>query len=390
MTALWLLVTLMIIVTVIIIGIPLIKRQSRHKTHRADYDITIYEDQLVEIERDIERGIINKAEGKASRIEIQRRILKAVEINRTSGELSQTRSPYLLGLIVLFMLTGTFGLYALKGSPELPNRPYANRNISAEIEARKGRLGKSEVLELVSRILVNLENNPSDLRGWLLLGRTYMTLNDFQNAFNAFSRAMELNKNNPDIIAEYAEAMIMAEDGEVSIKAKNLYTELLIVDPLNPKARYYLGLAKAQKNNLKGAIQDWVDLVKLSAPNAPWMKLVKEQIESIASKLGINSGSIRPSSQALKLFARQVITKPSMSKNLPSGPSAEEIKEAEKMSSEDRQKMIKSMVQRLADRLEKNPEDLSGWQRLSWAYEVLGEKEKAEIARSRANLLENQ
>ena len=79
-----------------------------------------------------------------------------------------------------------------------------------------------------------------------------------------------------------------------------------------------------------------------------------------------------------------------MSKNLPSGPSAEEIKEAEKMSSEDRQKMIKSMVQRLADRLEKNPEDLSGWQRLAWAYEVLGEKEKAEIARSRANLLENQ
>ena len=53
------------------------------------------------------------------------------------------------------------------------------------------------------------------------------------------------------------------------------------------------------------------------------------------------------------------------------------------MSADDRQKMIRSMVQRLADRLAENPDDLAGWQRLAKAYEVLGEAAKAEEVRKR-------
>ena len=388
MTELWLIVILMTIVTVMIIGFPLIKRQSSRKANRAEYDITIYKDQLDEIDRDFERGIINKAEVEAAKIEIQRRILKAVEIDCAKERLTRTRSPFLVGLIGVFIATGTFGLYTLKGSPELPNQPYANRNISAEIELRKGRLNQREVLELVSRILVNLKNNPDDIRGWLLLGRTYMTLDDFQNALNAFRRAMIISKNRPDISAEFAEAMIMAENGDVSIQAKKLYTEILIADPLNPKARYYLGLAKAQNDNLKGALQDWVDLGKLSAPNAPWMGLVNEQIKSIAIELGVDTASIKPSLQAEKLFARQVINQSSLAKNLSSGPSAEDIQEAEKMSPEERQEMIISMVERLAERLKNNPDDLAGWNRLAKAYEVLGNKKQAKEARAKAEMIE--
>ena len=68
MTELWLIVILMTIVTVMIIGFPLIKRQSSRKANRAEYDITIYKDQLDEIDRDFERGIINKAEVEAAKI----------------------------------------------------------------------------------------------------------------------------------------------------------------------------------------------------------------------------------------------------------------------------------------------------------------------------------
>jgi cytochrome c-type biogenesis protein CcmH len=388
MITLWLLVALMIITTVLFVGLPLIKSQSGRKALRTNYDLTIYEDQLIEIDQDFERGIIAKNEVEAARLEIQRRILKAVEDDSSKKEINLTFSPYILVSISLFIVTGTLGLYSLKGSPELPNQPYAKRNISAEIEARKGRLDQQEVSELISRILVNLKTNPSDHRGWLLLGRTYMTLNDFKNALQAFRRAIKLTKKRPDIIGEYAEALIMAEDGKVSVQAKKLYTEILIADPLDPKARYYLGLAKAQDDNLKGAMQDWVDLGKLSAPNAPWMELVNKQIESIASELGINSTSIKPSSLAIELSARQVIKKPNISKNLLPGPSAEDVKAAEKMSSEDRQKMIESMVERLAERLKDNPNDLAGWNRLTKAYEVLGNKKKAEEARAHAETIE--
>ena len=49
--------------------------------------------------------------------------------------------------------------------------------------------------------------------------------------------------------------------------------------------------------------------------------------------------------------------------------------------------MIRGMVARLAERLQENPNDLEGWERLARSYEVLGEAGKAENARMRAQAL---
>ena len=57
------------------------------------------------------------------------------------------------------------------------------------------------------------------------------------------------------------------------------------------------------------------------------------------------------------------------------------------MSANDQNSMIRSMVHRPADRLEDEPDDLEGWRQLAKAYEVLGNKEKAEHARKKAEAL---
>jgi len=55
------------------------------------------------------------------------------------------------------------------------------------------------------------------------------------------------------------------------------------------------------------------------------------------------------------------------------------------MAPEDRQQMIRGMVDGLAARLEADPSDKAGWARLATAYDVLGEKDKAAAARARAS-----
>ena len=57
------------------------------------------------------------------------------------------------------------------------------------------------------------------------------------------------------------------------------------------------------------------------------------------------------------------------------------------MSPAERQAMIRGMVDRLAVRLDANPDDAEGWQRLARAYAVLGETAKAEAAAARAAAL---
>jgi cytochrome c-type biogenesis protein CcmH len=71
----------------------------------------------------------------------------------------------------------------------------------------------------------------------------------------------------------------------------------------------------------------------------------------------------------------------------PAGPSAADLEAAKAMTPEQRQAMIRAMVERLAARLEANPDDEEGWQRLARAYTVLGDDEKAAEAAARAAAL---
>lgn len=68
----------------------------------------------------------------------------------------------------------------------------------------------------------------------------------------------------------------------------------------------------------------------------------------------------------------------------PRGPSAEDMRAAEDMTPEERQEMIRGMVDRLAERLEETPGDLAGWLRLGRARAVLGELDKSADAYGRA------
>ena len=68
----------------------------------------------------------------------------------------------------------------------------------------------------------------------------------------------------------------------------------------------------------------------------------------------------------------------------PRGPSAEDMRAAERMTPEERQEMIRGMVEGLAERLEENPGDLAGWLRLGRAQAVLGELDNSADAYGRA------
>lgn len=62
--------------TLMAILAPLL-RGSRPGAERASFDQAVYRDQLQELDRDIERGLLTPEEAAATRLEVQRRILAA-------------------------------------------------------------------------------------------------------------------------------------------------------------------------------------------------------------------------------------------------------------------------------------------------------------------------
>ena len=395
MIGLWITIAVLTAVVLGLLLVPLARRGRAPAPTRAAYDITIYRDQLAEVDRDLERGLFGDDQAQAARIEIQRRMLAAGPKDGSGGteEPAGPRSRgsvAVIAAIAVAVLAGALGLYLYLGSPGVPGQPFAERG-TAPAAADAGAGNREGLRAVVGRLAERLLRNPDDLKGWLLVGRSYMTLEHYDDAANAFRRAMGLGDNRADIAADYAEALALGDGGAITPEVRQIFEGVFAAEPRNTKARYYLGLAKAQQGDVRGALQDWVDLRVLSPPDAPWGPVLQQQIKTAARALDIDPATVEPSPGAAALAGARPPsrgpapgTPPATS---PAGPSRADMEAAARMSDEERAAMIRSMVQRLADRLEENPGDREGWLRLARAYEVLGETEKAGEARARAEAL---
>ncbi|MBT3905482.1 MAG: c-type cytochrome biogenesis protein CcmI [Rhodospirillaceae bacterium] len=391
MMALWMMIVMLTAGIVAVLLVPMAFRRQAGAAPREDYDLNVYKDQLSEVDKDLERGLVSDAEAVAARTEIKRRMLAIIPSNQTDAAQEGGRGV-MIGIGAFVSVSAIAG-YLWLGSPNQPDVPFASRNVpqqtasSAPGPTQDGGLGS-----VVTSLAERLKTNPNDMQGWILLGRSYMSMERPNDAAEAFKRAIDLGGNRPDVMADYAEALAIAADNAVPAEARLTFFQVLSDDPYNVKARFYLGLDQAQQGNFRDAMQQWTDLIAVSPPGAPWIEQVRSQIAKAGRSGKVDPGTIKPSKAALA-FAKVRPAPPPQPKMPPAtaaapsstpGPTQEDMKAAQEMSSEDRQAMIRSMVQRLADRLEENPNDKQGWMRLARAYEVLGEKEKAKKARERA------
>ena len=395
MIGLWITIAVLTAVVLGLLLVPLARRGRAPAPTRAAYDLTIYRDQLAEVDRDLDRGLLVPEQAQAARTEIQRRMLAAGPEDGSGGTEEPARprpggSVAMIAAIAVAVPAGAIGLYLYLGSPDAPGQPFAERG-TATAKADAGAADREGLRAVVGRLAERLLRNPDDLKGWLLLGRSYMTLEHYDDAANAFRQAMGLGDNRADIAVDYAEALALANGGPITPEVRQIFEGVFAAEPRNTKARYYLGLAKAQQGDVRGALQDWVDLQVLSPPDAPWGPVLQRQIKTAARALDIDPATVEPSPGAAALAGARPPsrgpapgTPPATS---PAGPSRADMEAAARMSDEERAAMIRSMVQRLADRLEENPGDREGWLRLARTYEVLGETEKAGEARARAEAL---
>jgi cytochrome c-type biogenesis protein CcmH len=160
-----------------------------------------------------------------------------------------------------------------------------------------------------------------------------------------------------------------------------------------------LAFAKLQDGDPKGALQDWVDLEADSPADADWLPMLRQRITETAGQLGLDPATLKTSAGAARpdpatrppqvAAAPQVVAPaaaPAAAQS--STPDPARVREAQQAlanaPAEDRQAMINSMVERLAARLEQQPNDIDGWTRLGRSYMVLNEPAKARDAYAHA------
>jgi cytochrome c-type biogenesis protein CcmH len=354
---LWVFFAVLSVSAVSMLLYPLL-RSDAVRTDRQAGAVAVLADQLQEVDRDAERGLISNDEAEAAKIEIKRRLLK---LGRGHSARQRTdaggHAALWVSALVVPLVAGL--LYTQLGSPEVPAVPFADR--------QDERAEQAQIAELTGRLLERLESDPEGgpTEGWMLLGQTYMRMGRYAAAASAMETVIERDDASSAMLSQYAEALISAEDGIVTLQARNAIRRAREMDPSNPAAAYYEAIALDQAGDSEEAHDLLVSRLEQAAGPAPWMEVFIAQANRIGEAIGrepVNFDAFTPLAGGT------------------SGPTQDDVAAASEMREADRAEFIRSMVGRLADRLAEDPDDLDGWLRLGNAYRVLGEMDKAREA----------
>ncbi|MDY0881873.1 c-type cytochrome biogenesis protein CcmI [Dongia soli] len=360
----WIAAGIMTLVVAVILAAPLF--DSRKTKSETAYALDVYRDQLAEIARDEQRGILNADQARAAQLEIERRILSLAAEPSLKAARPPSR-PLVIAMAVLLPLLGV-ALYFGLGHPQLPGQPFAARE--------EGGAPSPAVIALREKLSVN----PSDGQGWIDLGRLYLEQRQAQQASDAFARGIALGQQSASVYADYGRAAILLNNGQVAPEAEKLFHQALGLEPTEPTSRFFLALAKAQQGDLEAALTGWLALERDSPRDAPWRQSLSENIDKAAQQLGKDPAT---------LPGREPGHEGGAAAQAGEGgePSADAMQAAEQMTPEERGKFIQSMVDRLAARLKDQPNDLDGWLKLARAYTVLNQIPQAQDAWAKAAAL---
>ncbi len=329
----WLILALMAALAALLFFIPLMRSP---KAALGDDEIHLYRGQLKDIEAAVADGDMDDDDAAAARLEIEHRIVEAPDAF-SAGEVKSGLMPLVAGALITVF--GAMAFYVELGSPTAEDAASQSPTSQATSDGQ-------DIEPLLKELEDKLAANPERVDGWELLGSSRFKLGHYDDAANAYGRAAALAGDRADLFVLQGESIVRHAGGQVSPAAISAFASASALAPDHPAPKFYDGMALMQAGNTRGALSVWQALAANSAADAPWMAGLYPMIAAAERELGIAS-DIEASSQA----------------NL--GPQAD---------------MIKDMVGRLRERLNREGGGLEDWLKLARAEEVLGNSQGAVMA----------
>lgn len=269
------LLVLLALVMLSFVFVPLARGSATRTAGRTAFARAVYRDQLRELTRDRERGVIDASEEAAARREIERRLLAT---DRPDPGAAVKPRPILAGLLGLATVIVAAGLYATLGNPGLPDLPYADRAAERAVAAHQM---PTDLNKAVADLQAKLKANPNNLEGWILLGRTEAMRQHWEKSADAMRQAMTLAPKRPDIATAYGEMQIMADGGLVTPQARDALVAALKEEPKDLRALWYLGLEAVQQRKVGMARDYWQRLLALLPADGEEHKGVAEALATL-------------------------------------------------------------------------------------------------------------
>lgn len=263
MTAFAIIAAVMLTVACAFVLFPLLSRRRMTPIEREASNLSVLRDQRTELENDLALGVLSAEQYESARLELDRRVLEETRTAQRDPASPAPTARWTAAVIGASLPIAAVLLYLVLGTPAV----LLFQPPSTQATLRDGSKAPSaqQIETMIEEVKVRLAKEPGNLEGWTVLARTYYALGRGEEAATAFERATALSPNDADLLADYADALGIAQGRSLDGKPAEIIARALRANPNQWKANALAGTLAFQRHEFAKAVEHW-ERVKASVP----------------------------------------------------------------------------------------------------------------------------
>jgi cytochrome c-type biogenesis protein CcmH len=284
-TAFIIIATLMVAAALAWVLWPLLRPAGKASVERRVVNLTVYKDQFADLDADLARGTLSREQYDEAKSELERRMLdesRADPAGPVAAAVGGRRTALVVG-VAIPVIAGL--LYWKLGAPD------AFSPLATPIESQH-QLSGAQLDEMTAKLKVRLEKEPDNVDGWVILARTYYSQRKFSEAAAAYEKLTALLPNEPELYADYADALAMAQGRTLAGRPMELVKKALELDPNQWKALAMAGTDAFDRKDYKAAVTYWERLKATSGPDSPIGKQIQGSIDEARQLAGLPPSAV--------------------------------------------------------------------------------------------------
>ena len=257
---------------------PLLARKKAAPPSRAAANVAIYRDQLRELDADLAAGTLAREDYERARAELEARALR--DAGQPDAPAAGPAPPALPSgrrfawALAAAVPLAAVALYVLVGNPGAIDREAQLHASRAQVEA------------MVGRLEARLRENPDDVNGWKLLGRSYGVMGRYGEAAEAYAKAAVRSPRDAQLLADLADVLAKARGQSLQGEPEQLALRALEIEPGNLKALALAGSAAFERKDYAAAAKHWERMLAYVEPNSEDARSIQQNVAEARSLAG--------------------------------------------------------------------------------------------------------
>ena len=274
-------ITAIVLVLLVLVALfrPFFWKMTVHHASRQQLNAAIYKEEIAKLEKERAEGLIDGAAYEISHAEMRQRLFQDTSEDDGVAVLGSPKKTIIA--LTIFIPVIAAAMYFWLGSAQ-----------QIADGGAKQQVAQQDVEKMVAGLAAKMQQDPTNLKGWAMLARSYKVMGRPKDAEKAYDRAGAYLDGDAQLLADYADVSASNANGSFEGKPQAIINRALKADPNNMMALWLAGTADYNRGDYKGAVQVWGRLAKLLPADSEDMKMIQGSIMEARGKANLPPESL--------------------------------------------------------------------------------------------------